>query len=578
MLFFPPPTSAAAADLLVDPAIDGLLLNGVIMPKPSELEQTQRNQQAEQLQRQLAIMGQQLQQQMPMRGSELSPTQPNVPSLIGPFSGLLTTAQIDEIEPIGSDKGTDMQMLTSANCLMPPIVGLSPIPSVSLGNTFTQLTPPIGLQQRQQPIDHIQPNLLLHSAGKIIYFSFLLVDDQKWHSECCVCVICGQNLEKDGPTCFVRDGFLFCHRDYFAKYGKPCDRCGIPIARGELVMKVPQNGNSDQKSLLFHVHCFSCVCCGQMLSPGQQFTVGISGQPGGALFCNAHFHLNPSLSLGQFSHKMSDEEQLHFLTDLCSSNLGGHGQQTNRKVFEQLSTGVISPNNSQTDSRYSFAESSKENPDSLRLSSPSVTPNGTDAFCAGRNGGGSSNGGETPGAMGANGRQKRMRTSFKHHQLRTMKNYFACNHNPDAKDLKQLSQKTGLTKRVLQVWFQNARAKHRRNQQIRGEVAAAMDGTNPSLTTTISGVHVHASLSTSVEGDGGAIHGGGYRQNHSLPPPLSVTDHPPPVPMFVAGSKVNSAVQSPSASVGPRSLGTSSASSFSSAEERGGGSFENEAN
>ena len=48
-------------------------------------------------------------------------------------------------------------------------------------------------------------------------------------------------------------------------------------------------------------------------------------------------------------------------------------------------------------------------------------------------------------------RQKRMRTSFKHHQLRTMKSYFGLNHNPDAKDLKQLAQKTGLTKRVLQV-------------------------------------------------------------------------------------------------------------------------------
>ena len=54
-------------------------------------------------------------------------------------------------------------------------------------------------------------------------------------------------------------------------------------------------------------------------------------------------------------------------------------------------------------------------------------------------------------------RQKRMRTSFKHHQLRTMKAYFTVNHNPDAKDLKQLSEKTGLSKRVLQVWFQNAR-------------------------------------------------------------------------------------------------------------------------
>ena len=53
--------------------------------------------------------------------------------------------------------------------------------------------------------------------------------------------------------------------------------------------------------------------------------------------------------------------------------------------------------------------------------------------------------------LSASSRTKRMRTSFKHHQLRTMKSYFAINHNPDAKDLKQLSQKTGLPKRVLQV-------------------------------------------------------------------------------------------------------------------------------
>ncbi|XP_010076042.1 PREDICTED: LIM/homeobox protein Lhx9-like, partial [Pterocles gutturalis] len=74
---------------------------------------------------------------------------------------------------------------------------------------------------------------------------------------------------------------------------------------------------------------------------------------------------------------------------------------------------------------------------------------------------------------------KRMRTSFKHHQLRTMKSYFAINHNPDAKDLKQLAQKTGLTKRVLQVWFQNARAKFRRNllRQENGGVDKA-DGTS----------------------------------------------------------------------------------------------------
>ncbi len=60
-------------------------------------------------------------------------------------------------------------------------------------------------------------------------------------------------------------------------------------------------------------------------------------------------------------------------------------------------------------------------------------------------------------------RQKRVRTSFKHHQLRCMRSYFNLNHNPDAKDLKNLAEKTNLPKRVLQVWFQNARAKYRRN-------------------------------------------------------------------------------------------------------------------
>jgi LIM homeobox protein 2/9 len=48
-------------------------------------------------------------------------------------------------------------------------------------------------------------------------------------------------------------------------------------------------------------------------------------------------------------------------------------------------------------------------------------------------------------------RPKRNRTSFKHQQLRAMKAYFNLNHNPDSKDLKQLSLKTGLSKRVLQV-------------------------------------------------------------------------------------------------------------------------------
>ncbi|XP_037549260.1 LIM/homeobox protein Lhx9-like [Nematolebias whitei] len=59
-------------------------------------------------------------------------------------------------------------------------------------------------------------------------------------------------------------------------------------------------------------------------------------------------------------------------------------------------------------------------------------------------------------------RTKRIRTCFRSEQLRALETYFAQKHNPDGKDWTCLAHKTGLPKRVLQVWFQNARAKLRR--------------------------------------------------------------------------------------------------------------------
>ncbi|KAM6973223.1 LIM/homeobox protein Lhx9-like [Aplochiton taeniatus] len=69
-----------------------------------------------------------------------------------------------------------------------------------------------------------------------------------------------------------------------------------------------------------------------------------------------------------------------------------------------------------------------------------------------------------PSAGGrARRRTKRIRTCFRSEQLRTLESYFALKHNPDGKDWSCLSHRTGLPKRVLQVWFQNARAKLRRS-------------------------------------------------------------------------------------------------------------------
>ena len=83
-----------------------------------------------------------------------------------------------------------------------------------------------------------------------------------------------------------------------------------------------------------------------------------------------------------------------------------------------------------------------------------IAPNLVNSINSGHMQNSNSSNSSTSSSNGNHQRTKRMRTSFKHSQLKMMKQYFGKNQNPDAKDLKALAQDTGLTKRVLQVWFQ----------------------------------------------------------------------------------------------------------------------------
>lgn len=61
-------------------------------------------------------------------------------------------------------------------------------------------------------------------------------------------------------------------------------------------------------------------------------------------------------------------------------------------------------------------------------------------------------------------RNKRMRTSFNEEQVQVLQANFEIEPNPDSAELERIAADVGLPKRVTQVWFQNARARQKKQQ------------------------------------------------------------------------------------------------------------------
>ncbi|VDD92312.1 unnamed protein product [Enterobius vermicularis] len=276
---------------------------------------------------------------------------------------------------------------------------------------------------------------------------FLMIADRSWHTGCLRCCLCQRPLSTS-PSCFLKDGLVFCRQDYTTcvichTYMKRCERCSVVLCCDDLVMRA--------RDAIFHLRCFTCIVCDVQLRPGQMFAMADNG----TLYCQDHY--------GPVSSTNSQ---------LPSMKIEASEERYKRKKQRCKKSKKLSEDGENVSDHLEFCE--EENQIQTHKS-------------------------------------KRMRTSFKHHQLRTMKSYFNLNHNPDAKDLKQLAQRTGLTKRVLQVridnslilfvWFQNARAKFRRNtMQSRDMIMITPSSTqSPSIASNNDKIYIESKVKSLTE-------------------------------------------------------------------------------
>ncbi|XP_076801362.1 insulin gene enhancer protein ISL-1-like isoform X2 [Clavelina lepadiformis] len=156
---------------------------------------------------------------------------------------------------------------------------------------------------------------------------------------------------------------------------------------------------------IYHIQCFKCIACSRQLIPGDEFALRDDG-----LFCKADHEV---VTAGEMS-------------------AGRRGGIHLPGYSPSAPQGVMSPNSMQ----------------GLH------TPNG------GSNG--SSHRSNGSGKNRKDGKTTRVRTVLNEKQLQTLRTCYAANCRPDALMKEQLTEMTGLSARVIRVWFQNKRCKDKK--------------------------------------------------------------------------------------------------------------------
>ncbi|EPQ16604.1 LIM homeobox transcription factor 1-alpha [Myotis brandtii] len=311
------------------------------------------------------------------------------------------------------------------------------------------------------------PRSVCEGCQRVISDRFLLrLNDSFWHEQCVQCASCKEPLE---TTCFYRDQKLYCKYDYEKLFAVKCGGCLEAIAPNEFVMRA-------QKSV-YHLGCFCCCVCERQLQKGDEFVL-----KEGQLLCKGDYEKERELlcllsnksvyHLGCFcccvcerQLQKGDEFVLKEGQLLCKGDY-----EKERELLSLAGRGnvlITDPAQSKCSTKSECDAYARGcwSPSASRRPGKESKSDDEDSLCKAAHGAGK--GAAEDGKD--HKRPKRPRTILTTQQRRAFKASFEVSSKPCRKVRETLAAETGLSVRVVQVWFQNQRAKMkklaRRQQQ-----------------------------------------------------------------------------------------------------------------
>uniref|UniRef100_A0A0K0G2B5 CeLIM-7 (inferred by orthology to a C. elegans protein) n=1 Tax=Strongyloides venezuelensis TaxID=75913 RepID=A0A0K0G2B5_STRVS len=263
----------------------------------------------------------------------------------------------------------------------------------------------------------------------------------EYHESCLKCTHCSCSLDET-TNAFVRNSNIYCRDDYFRLFGVKCARCDGPFLRNDYALKSASN-------TMYHMDCFSCNTCSKKLHSGDQYLLRDN-----ELYCRlecaeaSSCHMNNPSSVGTTTgggdllSKMDDDDTWE---DRISLNNLDH--------ITSMSTPPLSIKSSNSEDSIATTH----HPRGCSSLDNGIL-NGSVSSTSSNNGCGSSKKGKK------DKQTTRVRTVLNETQLRTLKACYASNSRPDAILKEQLVEMTGLSARVIRVWFQNKRCKDKKRQ------------------------------------------------------------------------------------------------------------------